>query len=274
LETHSERGQVTDLEMAAQVPVVWVRLRLVGGIQMLRDQMFLEFGEIIGNGTQEMPELVTRFSGSWWDRGVRLTLFQDGPAVRGCYDSGSPLTGTVTGNLLKATGIGVGDEVVSLFILGVTEEGHIRGVRSTNGAPFAMYTGAPAGERTVECSEPTEPPLGCGSVIHGINFGFDSAELLPESDPVLEKLAEGLADDPSAAISIEGHTSSEGDEAYNTGLSERRAQAVVDDLVSRGIEAGRLTAVGHGEARPIASNDDENGRAMNRRVEVRCGGGS
>lgn len=272
LQTHSARGQITELEMAAEVPVSWVRLRLVGGIEMLRDQMFLEFGEIIGNGTQETPALVDYFHGAWWDRGVRLTLFQDGPAVAGCYDDGSPLTGTVTGNLLKATGIGVRDGVVSQFILGVTSEGEIRGVRSTNGAPFALYTGAVAQGRTVECAAPTEPPLGCGSVIQGITFGFDSAVLAPESSTILDKLAEGLAGEPSGRISIEGHTSSEGEEVYNQGLSERRAQAVVDDLVSRGIAADRLSAAGLGESMPIATNDNENGRAMNRRVEVKCTG--
>jgi outer membrane protein OmpA-like peptidoglycan-associated protein len=143
-------------------------------------------------------------------------------------------------------------------------------VRSTNGAPFALYTGAPAQGRTLECAMPTEPPLGCGSVIHGINFDFDSAVLRPESMPILEKLAEGLADDPSSTISIEGHTSAEGSESYNQSLSERRAQAVVEDLAGRGIAAAKLRAVGHGEGLPIATNEDENGRAMNRRVEVRC----
>ena len=273
LETHSARGEVTKLDLVNEAPVSWVRLRLVGGIEMLRDDMFLEFGEIIGNGTQEAPALVDHFTGSWWDRGVRITLFQDGPAVAGCYDDGSPVSGTVTGNLLKATGIGVSDGVVSHFILGVTDDGAIRGVRSTNGAPFALYTGASAQARKVECAEPTEPPLGCGSVIHGISFDFDSAVLRPESAPILEKLAEGLAADAASAISIEGHTSSEGDEAYNQGLSERRAQAVVDDMVARGIDSGRLAAGGHGESVPIASNDTENGRAMNRRVEVKCTGG-
>ncbi len=272
LQTHSARGQTTELGMEAEIPVSWVRLRLQGGIEMLRDQMFLEFSEIIGNGTQERPSLVDHFRGSWWDRGVRLTLFQDGPAVTGCYDDGSPLEGTVTGNLLKATGLGIGDGVVSQFILGMTDDGEIRGVRSANGAPFALYTGAVATNRTVECAERTEPPLGCGSVIQGITFDFDSAVLRPESAPIIEMLAGGLATDPSSNISIEGHTSGEGDEAYNQGLSERRARAVVADLVARGIAGNRLSAVGRGESIPIATNDNENGRSMNRRVEVKCTG--
>jgi outer membrane protein OmpA-like peptidoglycan-associated protein len=274
LATHPARGQVTELAVQSRTPVRWVRLRLVGGIQMGPGPTFLEFGEIIGNGSQETPALATHFSGTWIDRGVRLTLVQDGAVVSGCYDDGSRLTGTVSGNVLKATGIGMSDRVVSHFILGVGEEGPIRGVRSTNGAPFALYTGAAAtGGQTVPCREPPPPPtLGCGSVIHGIAFGFDSAELRPESGPILEKLAAGLAGDASARVSIEGHTSSEGSEAYNRELSERRARSVVEDLAGRGVARARLAAVGHGEAMPIATNNDENGRAMNRRVEVKCAG--
>ncbi len=271
LTTHERPGQVTDLSLKATLPVRWVRLRLVGGIEMLRDAMFLEFGEIIGNGTQEQPALSDAFTGAWRDRGVRLRLTQEGALVAGCYDTGSRLEGTVTGNILRATGTGRSDGVPSQFILGVTDDGSIRGVRSTNGAPFALYTGATTDADPVpDCGEPEPPKLGCGSVIHGVNFDFDSAVIRKESDPVLAELARGLSADASASITIEGHTSSEGTEDYNQALSERRAQSVVDDLVTRGVDAARLAALGAGESRPIATNDDESGRSMNRRVEVRC----
>ncbi len=271
LTTHARRGQVTDLALQATMPVQWVRVRLQGGIAMDRDQMFLEFSEIIGNGTQETPALSTAFTGMWRDRGVHLRLVQEGALVAGCYDDGSRLEGTVTGSILRATGTGRSDGVVSLFILGVTDDGTIRGVRSTNGAPFALYTGAPTDTDPVsDCADPAPPRLGCGSVIQGITFDFDSDVIRPESAPVLAELARGLQAEASATVLIEGHTSSEGEAAYNQTLSERRAIAVVADLVARGVEAGRLSAAGAGEARPVASNDDECGRAMNRRVEVRC----
>jgi outer membrane protein OmpA-like peptidoglycan-associated protein len=134
-----------------------------------------------------------------------------------------------------------------------------------------MYTGARAAAGTkTSCAEPPPPTLGCGSVVHGITFGYDSAEIRPDSEPVLAKLFEGLRADKSAAIAIEGHTSNEGTNEYNQALSERRARAVVADLTRRGIAAARLSAVGVGEIRPISPNDDESGRSMNRRVEVRC----
>lgn len=273
LTTHDAPGMDTELELRARTPVRWVKVRTVGGIQMLADLMFTEFTEIIGEGSQEVLPLSARFSGAWWDRGVRMTLRQDGPAVSGCYDDGSALEGTVEGSILRAVGEGRNDGVTSLFVLGVTDDGRIRGVRSSNGAPFRMYDGAPVedGGRRVECIDDDPPAPGCGSVLHGIAFDFDSAVLREESMPLLDRLAQSLSADAAERVVIEGHTSSEGDEDYNRALSERRAAAVVDVLVARGVEAGRLAAAGVGEGRPLASNDDEAGRAMNRRVEVRCG---
>ena len=68
-------------------------------------------------------------------------------------------------------------------------------------------------------------------------------------------------------VQVEGHTDSVGTDAYNDGLSQRRSQAVVEYLVSKGIARDRLAAVGLGESKPIASNDTAKGRAMNRRTE-------
>ena len=190
--------------------------------------------------------------------------------VSGCYESSGTLSGTVTGNILRATGLTTA-KIPSAFILSVSADGSIRGVRSTNGGPFRLYTVAvdPKGAGGA-CAQPVPPALGCGSIIHGITFGFDSAEIRADSEPVMAKLYQGLRSDSSASIVIEGHTSSEGTETYNLQLSERRAQAVVASLVGRGLVKGRVSAVGVGESRPIAPNTDESGRSLNRRVEIRC----
>jgi outer membrane protein OmpA-like peptidoglycan-associated protein len=271
LQPHQGKGQVTELTIAATRPVRWVTLRVVGGIDLPKQTAALEFSEIIGNGTQETPAMADHFTGTWQDRGVRLQLRQDGPVVSGCYDKSGTLTGTVTGNIVRATGIDADDKTVSAFILSVAPDGAIRGVRSTNRGPFRLYSGAAAaGGATVTCTAPPPPALGCGSIIHGITFAFDSAEIRPESLPVLQRLHEGLRADRRASIVIEGHTSSEGDEAYNLRLSERRAQSVVAELVRRGLDKTRIAGLGVGESRPISSNADESGRSMNRRVEVRC----
>lgn len=270
LKTHARRGQVTELALAARTPVRWVKLRVVGGIDVQQEQTFYEFSEIIGNGTQEPVDLVTHFTGVWQGRGVQIGLRQRGAVVSGCYDALGVLQGTVTGNILRATGAEPRTGVKSLFVLTVVEDTLLRGVRSTNGAPFRLYTSAPGSTAAARCPTPPPPALGCGSVIHGIMFGFDSAVIKPESEPVLAMLYDGLRTDASAAVLLEGHTSSEGAEAYNLTLSRERAQAVVTDLVRRGIPAPQLRAAGAGEARPIATNDDESGRSLNRRVEVRC----
>ncbi len=271
LSTHEKRGLTTDLEIVASPAVRWVKLRLVGGIALLSDLMFFEFSELIGNGHQEPVPLSDSFDGIWKGRGVLIELTQDGPTVTGCYGSGGLLSGTVSGNVLRARGEDPTSGVETLFVLLVDGQGAIDGVASTNGAPFRLYAGdvAPAGT-TTKCTEIPAPALGCGSVIHGIGFDFDEATLRPDADPILAQLYAGLSGDPAARIRIEGHTSSEGSSAYNLDLSGRRARSVVDDLVRRGIAAERIEAVGVGEVRPIASNDDEAGRVLNRRVEVRC----
>ncbi len=271
LDTHRARGLFTELAVAGRYPVRWVRVRLRGGINILQPASFLEFSEIVGNGIQEAPLLATHFDGVWRTQANRVRLAQSGPVVSGCYDSDGDLKGTVTGNLLRATGFNRRDKTPSAFILSVAADGGLRGVRSTNGGPFRLYTlaPAPAGSR-VDCGDPPPPALGCGSIIHGITFAFDSADLLPGSVAVLAELFNGLQGDPGTRIVIEGHTSGEGTEDYNERLSQRRAQAVVADLVRRGLSSGRLTAVGIGERRPIATNNDESGRSLNRRVEVQC----
>ncbi|MEO8071246.1 MAG: OmpA family protein [Acidobacteriota bacterium] len=271
LQTHRARGLVTELSVVATRSVRWVKVRLLGGINILQPTSFLEFSEIVGNGTQEAPPLSTRFAGVWRTQANRVRLAQNGPVVSGCYDSDGDLSGTVTGNILRATGVDRRDKTASAFLLSVAADGGLQGVRSTNGGPFRLYTvaAAPAGTR-VDCGEPAPPTLGCGSIIHSIAFAYDSAEILPGSSAVLDELFEGLRGDSSARIAIEGHTSGEGTDAYNDQLSQRRAQAVVADLVRRGLPGQRLTAVGIGERRPVATNNDESGRSLNRRVEVKC----
>ncbi|HYD46965.1 MAG TPA: OmpA family protein, partial [Terriglobales bacterium] len=269
LSAHQKRGETTDLAIAEKRPVRWIKLRLSGGLALAAPKMTIEFSEIIGNGEQQSPVLADNFNGSWRGKGVQVDLQQHGAVVSGCYDDSGELSGTVTGNILYATGIDRRDKVPSSFILSVAAEGALLGLRSTNQAPFKMYAAPSAKDQAAICPKPPEPKLGCGSIIHGIRFAYDSAEIQPSSEPVLAELYHGLAAS-TAGIVIAGHTSSEGSDGYNQSLSERRAQAVVADLTRRGIAASRLSATGYGEKQPIAANDDENGRSLNRRVEVQC----
>ena len=106
-------------------------------------------------------------------------------------------------------------------------------------------------------------------VLHGIFFDTDKAVVKPESEAALAEIAKLLADNPEITAFVVGHTDMSGGLDHNMDLSKRRATAVVEALVTgHGIAAGRLTARGVGPLVPVGSNDDERGRALNRRVEL------
>lgn len=105
-------------------------------------------------------------------------------------------------------------------------------------------------------------------VLHNIFFETDSFNLLSASTAELDHLLKMLKTNPGVSIQISGHTDDAGSSEYNQILSEKRARAVYDYLVNRNIPAGRLKYAGYGETRPVASNNDEQGRAANRRTEM------
>jgi outer membrane protein OmpA-like peptidoglycan-associated protein len=106
------------------------------------------------------------------------------------------------------------------------------------------------------------------AVFYGVFFDIDKADIKPQSKPQLEEMAKALKANPALKVYIAGHTDNQGKLDYNLGLSQRRADAVVQALVGLGIPAARLTAKGVGPLAPLASNRDETGRAKNRRVEM------
>ena len=112
-------------------------------------------------------------------------------------------------------------------------------------------------------------PIARGSTIllNNIFFDFDKASLTSESIPELQRLVSFLNSQGDVRIQISGHTDSVGTVEYNISLSQARAQAVVDYLISHGISSSRLTAVGYGKGIPVESNETEEGRGKNRRVE-------
>ena len=110
---------------------------------------------------------------------------------------------------------------------------------------------------------------GCPVKINlNIQFENNSAEIKAESQPLLERYAAFLKQYTNYSANIVGHTDSKGSKAYNQKLSLKRAQAVVADLVSKGVDTKQLHAKGAGEADPIATNDTAEGRAQNRRIEA------
>jgi outer membrane protein OmpA-like peptidoglycan-associated protein len=104
--------------------------------------------------------------------------------------------------------------------------------------------------------------------LYAIQFDTAKADIKPESQPQLAELVSFLQGNPSVKALIVGHTDNQGALDYNIDLSKRRAQAVVAALSSAGVAPARLVAQGVGMAAPLATNDSDEGRAKNRRVEL------
>lgn len=107
-----------------------------------------------------------------------------------------------------------------------------------------------------------------GHIALYVNFDFAKATLKPDAQPIIAQIVELLKRNPDLKVSIDGHTDSIGGHDYNVKLSQARAASVVAAITAAGIDAGRLKSAGYGPDKPVASNDSEDGRAKNRRVEL------
>jgi OOP family OmpA-OmpF porin len=129
-------------------------------------------------------------------------------------------------------------------------------------APVAKCPDTPAGVAV----DADGCPIKIDVVLEGVTFETNSAVLAGTSKPILDDVAKGLKVHHRLKIEVQGHTDSTGSAAYNMGLSQRRADAVRDYLVSQDVPAGQLSAKGYGRTQPVASNATAEGRAHNRRV--------
>ncbi|HUP92283.1 MAG TPA: OmpA family protein [Solimonas sp.] len=105
--------------------------------------------------------------------------------------------------------------------------------------------------------------------LKGVTFEYDKARLRPDAETILDSAVAILKRYPDMNVEVAGHTDDHGSDDYNQKLSERRAAAVADYFRSHGIPAAQLTVKGYGEAEPVVSNDTDEGRERNRRVELR-----
>ncbi|AEN74055.1 OmpA/MotB domain protein [Rhodothermus marinus SG0.5JP17-172] len=156
---------------------------------------------------------------------------------------------------------------------GNTARGAILGaiVGGTAGAIIGQRMDRQAAEMQKELPDARIERVGEGILVtfdSGILFDFDSATLRPEAREKLRRLAESLKKYPETEVLIVGHTDSTGPEEYNQRLSERRAEAAAAFLMQQGIRPSRIRTMGKGETEPIASNATEEGRQLNRRVEI------
>lgn len=135
--------------------------------------------------------------------------------------------------------------------------------------------GCPAPEPVAEPA-PAPPPAPAPAVapaprklvLEGVNFDHDKASLRQDAYPVLDQAAADLKEWGDVKVEVNGYTDSRGKDQYNLKLSQRRAEAVRNYLIGKGIAPERLIAKGFGEARPVADNKTDEGRFKNRRVEL------
>jgi outer membrane protein OmpA-like peptidoglycan-associated protein len=123
-------------------------------------------------------------------------------------------------------------------------------------------------ESELEELEARDTDRGLVLTLGDVLFDTGAATLRPGATTTIDRLAQFMRDYPERSVRIEGHTDSVGSDELNQALSERRAQAVREALIARGLDEARIGTLGYGEARPVAGNDTAAGRLQNRRVEI------
>lgn len=140
--------------------------------------------------------------------------------------------------------------------------------------------GCPLPKKECKTPEPGQPVTldGCAAgdtiVLRGVNFEFDKSRLTTNARTILDNVNEALTTAPTVTVEIGGHTDARGSDEYNQKLSERRAAEVVNYLTNKGIDSSRMTSKGYGESTPVADNETDEGRELNRRVELTITGGT
>jgi outer membrane protein OmpA-like peptidoglycan-associated protein len=196
-------------------------------------------------------------------------------ALGGCVTD--PNTGERT---VSRTAIGgVGGAGLGYLLGGLIGGKTARIVGAGIGGAAGGYVGYRMDEQIRELDEVTagtgvdvsETPNGDGILVNlpEVTFAVDSTTISPAMRDVLDRVAQSLIQYPNSLIDVMGHTDSTGSDQYNLDLSRRRAEAVTNFLVSRGVARARLESIGYGEQYPVADNTTESGRAQNRRVEIR-----
>ena len=177
-------------------------------------------------------------------------------------------------------GIATGAATNNSGAFDVGQDNEDKGVAIASGAVAGALVGAVIGhclwDRQAVVAQAPPPPAPAPTpsvqkkiVLRGVNFDFDKATIRADAVPILREAATMLKENSAVQVSVEGHTDSVGSDEYNLKLSLRRAAAVKDFLVSEGVAVGRLSTRGFGAAQPVASNDSADGRAQNRRVELK-----
>lgn len=173
--------------------------------------------------------------------------------------------------------VGAGAGGVAGAVIGKATGSTVRGaiigaaVGGVGGAVIGHQMDKQAQELAYDLPGATVQRIGEGIAVtfpEGLLFGFDSDQLGSSARDNLRKLAESLRQYPNTRTLIVGHTDSDGSAQYNRDLSDRRALSAADFITGEGIDRLRISTAGRGETEPIATNDSDDGRRQNRRVEI------
>jgi outer membrane protein OmpA-like peptidoglycan-associated protein len=245
--------------------------------------------EIRGYGDQEARQPMANVSGTYqFEDYGELHLKQEGASIIGCYTSNQgivegsidgramTLTTTESGNTKGFASVNFTDGgkkfISTLWSAGGSKEYDIlrRGEKRSDKIGNCNHLPTLDGASTDAAKDQLEKNLKetGRSVLYGINFDFNSDKIRDESRPTLDKVVAILKERSDWRVLIEGHTDNIGGESFNQTLSEKRAAAVRNYFVNAGIDVSRLRSAGLGLSRPVATNENEAGRAQNRRVEL------
>jgi outer membrane protein OmpA-like peptidoglycan-associated protein len=174
---------------------------------------------------------------------------------------------------------GVGGAGLGYLLGGLIGGKTARIVGAGIGAAAGGYVGYRMDEQIRELEEATagtgvdvsQTPGGDGILVNlpDVTFAVNSADISPSMRQTLDGVAQSMINYPNSLIDVMGHTDSTGSDQYNLDLSRRRADAVANFLISRGVSSARIERIGYGEQYPVADNTTEAGRQQNRRVEIR-----
>jgi outer membrane protein OmpA-like peptidoglycan-associated protein len=201
-------------------------------------------------------------------RALTAILIAGSVAASGCASMNKKEEGAVIG---AAAGGAIGGVIGNQT--GSTAKGAIIGavIGGTAGAIIGHQMDQQAKELSQTIKGATVERVGEGinvTFASGLLFAFNSDDIQPTAGENLKELAASLNRYPESQLLIVGHTDNVGDDAYNQGLSERRANSAAAYLASQGVARTRIATSGKGEAEPVTTNDTDAGRAQNRRVEV------
>jgi outer membrane protein OmpA-like peptidoglycan-associated protein len=263
---------------STEVPGRWVRITIKS---MHTTNEIAQIMEVRAFGDRLTHNPPPNVSGTYETDAGLFHLKQEGTTVTGCYEHGTkPLQGGMEGRLMRFTWNTETDTGPSIAIFGNNGSMFVGWWKANSAVVehpvMEAFQGKKKSDQVGDCPQWKAPNDQMASEIkqsgrvrlYGINFDSDSDVIRSESKPTIDQVAAMLKANPDLRVAIEGHTDSTSTPEHNQQLSEKRAGAVMQALVTAGVDASRLNAVGYGATRPVATNATPLGRAANRRVEL------